>query len=268
MNPIKKIAQLAAAALAAGCAQVPAPTASTYVLVHGAFQDSRVWDDVAPKLRAKGHQVITVDLPGRAGDPTPPERATLDGYRDHVAGIVAKQAGPVVLVGHSFGGFTISAVAEQTPAKVKTLVYVAGYLPQNGDSMAKLAETDERNQFNKKRQNFIVAPDYKTASVLDEDKLMLFCADCPASAQRRTLEIMQREPLKPAGTPVSVSAARFGAVDKVYIATTRDNAVSHWLQMKMVERTPVRKLITLETGHSPFLEAPSAMADALDAAVR
>jgi hypothetical protein len=92
---------------------------------------------------------------------------------------------------------------------------------------------------------------------------MLFCAECSAEAQKKTLAIMQREPLKPAATPVTLSAERFGKVDKVYVHTTRDKAVSYELQQQMVARTPVRKTLSLNTGHSPFVQAPQALVDAL-----
>jgi pimeloyl-ACP methyl ester carboxylesterase len=252
--------------LASACANVAAPPSPSYVLVHGAFQDARAWDDVKPLLQARGAKVVAVNLPGRAGDSMPPEAATLDGYRDSVLKVINAQSGPVVLVGHSFGGITISNVAEAVPEKIKTLVYVAAYLPQVGaadQSMAKMAEGDQWNKFNKTRQNFLLAPDYKTASVLADDQLLIFCADCAPQAQKKTLALMQREPLPPVATPVALTAARYGAVDKVYVRTSRDNAVSFTLQQKMLERTPVRKTVTLDTGHSPFVESPQALADAL-----
>lgn len=259
------VGALLAAALA-GCATQVQPRPPTYVLVHGAFQDSRAWNTVLPMLEARGIDAVAVNLPGRVGDGTALEAATLDGYRDAVLKVIDAQPGPVVLVGHSFGGITISNVAEARPDKVRTLVYVAAYLPEAGaadQSMAKMAERDQWNQFNKRRQNFLVAPDYKSASVLDADQLLLFCADCSPAAQQQTLAIMQREPLAPAATPVRLTAGRYGAVDKVYIHTTRDNAVSYPLQQAMVARTPVRKTVTLTSGHSPFVETPQALADAL-----
>jgi pimeloyl-ACP methyl ester carboxylesterase len=255
-------------AMTAGCATAPTPPAPTYVLVHGAFQDSRAWSAVVPLLKAKGITVVAVNLPGRAGDGTALEAVTLDGYRDAVLKVINAQPGPVVLVGHSFGGITISNVAEAVPEKIKTLVYVAAYVPAAGaadQSMAKMAEQDQWNQFNKARQNFLLAKDYKSASVLEADQLLLFCAECAPAAQQAILAIMQREPLAPAATPVQVTAARYGAVDKVYIHTTRDNAVSYKLQQTMVARTPVRKTVTLSSGDSPFIEAPQALADALAA---
>jgi pimeloyl-ACP methyl ester carboxylesterase len=136
------------AALAACVAVVPSPK-NTYVLVHGAFQDRRAWDEIVPRLQAQGHKVIAADLPGRVNGAVPPEQATLDGYRDYVVKLIEAEPGPVVLVGHSFGGFTISAVADKIPQRIRTLVYVAAYLPVSGESMAKIAETDEKNRFNK-----------------------------------------------------------------------------------------------------------------------
>jgi pimeloyl-ACP methyl ester carboxylesterase len=250
----------------AGCANPPTSAPTTFVLVHGAFQDSRAWDAVIPLLKASGAQAVAVNLPGRMGDGTAVEATSLDGYRDAVLKVVNAQTGPVVLVGHSFGGITISNVAQAAPEKIKTLVYVAAYLPEVGapdQSMAKMAEKDQWNQFNKAKQNFILAKDYKTASVLAEDQLMLFCEQCTPQARTATLAIMQREPLAPAATPGATTAAGFGKVDKVYLHTTNDKAVSYTLQQKMVAQTPVRKTITLNTGHSPFVEAPQQLADAL-----
>jgi pimeloyl-ACP methyl ester carboxylesterase len=238
-------------------------TAPTYVLVHGAFQDKRAWDDVIPLLQKNGVKAVAVDLPGRASAGDSVEGVTLDAHRDAVLRVIEQQGAPVILVGHSFGGITISNVAERAPDKVKTLVYVAAYLPVSGDSMAKLSEGDQWNKFNKARQNFMVSADYKIASVLDEDQILLFCADCTAAAKAKTKMLMQREPLAPAATPVVLTSEKFGKVDKVYITTKNDNAVSYRLQQMMIERTPVRKVATLETGHSPFLEAPQQLADAL-----
>jgi pimeloyl-ACP methyl ester carboxylesterase len=242
-------------------------TAPTFVLVHGAFQDKRAWDDVIPLLQKNGANVVAVDLPGRASAGDSVEGVTLDAHRDAVLRVIDQQSAPVILVGHSFGGITISNVAERAPEKVKTLVYVAAYLPVSGDSMAKLSEGDQWNKFNKVRQNFMVSADYKFANVLDEDQILLFCADCAATAKAKTKMLMQREPLAPAATPVTLTSEKFGKVDKVYVTTKNDNAVSYRLQQMMIEKTPMRKVITLDTGHSPFLEAPQQLADALIAIV-
>ena len=268
----------AAAALAglAGCA-VPGSGArrAPIVLVHGAFQDERAWSEVAPRLEAAGHAVTAVRLAGRAGDATPMAQITLDAYSEQVVAAVqaaAARHGPAVLVGHSFGGITIANVAEAVPEQLRRLVFVGAYLPQAGaadQSMAKLAEADRWNGFNKTRQNFIVAKDYQSAGVLEDDVVALFCADCSAADQARTLrEFHQREPLKPAGTPVKLSAARYGRVPKTYLKTLRDRAISPEFQEQMLKATPVQRVVALDSGHSPFRSRVDELVRALLEAAR
>jgi pimeloyl-ACP methyl ester carboxylesterase len=256
--------------LGTGCATPLAAPKPTFVLVHGAFQDERAWSEVRPRLEAAGHRVVAVRLAGRAGDTTPIGQITLDTYRQQVAQVVAAQAAPVVLVGHSFGGITIAGVAEAMPERIRTLVFVGAYLPQAGaadQSMAKLAEGDRWNGFT--QQNFVVAKDYQTAGVLPADVVALFCGDCSAADQARTArDFHQLEPLKPAGTPVVLSAERYGRVPKVFVKTRRDRAISPQMQQQMIERTPVRRVVEIDSGHSPFLSQPAALAQALLEAAR
>ncbi len=258
-------------ALAAACGTTtPPPAKPTFVLVHGAFQDERAWSELSPRLQAAGHKVVAVRLAGRAGDSTALSAITLDSYREQVAAAVAAEPAPVVLVGHSFGGITVANVAEKLPERVRALVFVGAYLPQAGaadQSMAKLAEQDRWNAFT--RENFVVAKDYQSAGVLERDVLMLFCGDCSAEQQTRTLrDFHQKEPLKPAGTPVVVTPERYGRVPKVYVKTLRDRAISPQMQQLMIERTPVKRVLEVDSGHSPFLSQPQALAQALLEAAR
>jgi pimeloyl-ACP methyl ester carboxylesterase len=243
----------------------PVAPKTTFVLVHGAFQDERAWSKVKPRLEAAGHKVVAVRLAGRAGDTTPLSQITLDSYRAQVAAAVSAEPAPVVLVGHSFGGITIANVAEALPERIRALVFVGAYLPQAGaadQSMAKLAESDRWNGFTK--TNFVVAKDYSSAGVLDSDVVMLFCGDCSTADQARTQrDIHQREPLKPAATPVALLAERYGRVPKVYVKTLRDRAISPQMQQLMLERTPVQRVMQIDSGHSPFLSQPAALAQAL-----
>lgn len=134
---MKKFLAMAGALAALVPAVAHAAEKPEIVLVHGAFEDSGVWKGVEAGLRKDGYQTLAINLPGRAGNPLSPAQASLSAYSNAVLAGLAHEHRPVVLVGHSFGGIVISQVAEAVPEKVKTLVYVAAYLPR--DEVAFLA---------------------------------------------------------------------------------------------------------------------------------
>ena len=101
---------------------------ATFVLVHGAFGSPAELAPVIPWLEAQGHRAIAVDLP--CTDPS----ATLDDYALTVTGAMAGIDGPVVVVGHSAGGATISLLPGRT--RVDRLVYVTAVVPEPGRSIA------------------------------------------------------------------------------------------------------------------------------------
>jgi pimeloyl-ACP methyl ester carboxylesterase len=82
-----------------------------FVLVHGSFQASWCWREVAPRLEARGHRVMTFDLPGHGTDPTPPERVSFQNYVDSIQRVVGGLDERPILVEHSMGT-PIAAVAE------------------------------------------------------------------------------------------------------------------------------------------------------------
>ena len=127
---MKSIKTLAAAALAsAAFSAVAAPAVKpTIVLVHGAFADSASWDGVTKKLIADGYTVIGAANPLRS----------VKTDAEAVSGIVKSVAGPVVLVGHSYGGSVISAAANGN-SNVKSLVYVAAFAPEAGETALELS---------------------------------------------------------------------------------------------------------------------------------
>src|SRR5215475_785880 len=84
---------------------------NTIVLVHGAWVDASCWDKVVPALKAAGHEVLVVNLPGHGSDNTPPANITLQSYVDAVKTAIGGRK-DVTLVGHSLAGIVISEVAE------------------------------------------------------------------------------------------------------------------------------------------------------------
>jgi pimeloyl-ACP methyl ester carboxylesterase len=250
----------AAAALFAA----PAAMADTFILVHGAFQTAASWQGVAERLTKAGHAAVAVNLAGRAGDGKTPGDVSM---ADHIAAVrtaIEGTTGKVTLVGHSFGGMVISAVAEAMPDRIDELVYVAAYLPENGQSMQDLAMADHHGKW--QADSFVVAADYSHASVNPRDRVTLFAADADAPLGQAIADAMVDEPLQPLGTPVTLTDAAFGSVRKAYVATMADNAVSTAFQLTMIGRGHVDEVIPIPTGHAPQEVAPDALVAALIAA--
>ena len=235
---------------------------ATFVLVHGAFHDSTAWSRVVERLQIAGHRALAVDLPGRPRNPLPIDQVTLQAHTDQVLARMGSESDPpVILVGHSFGGIVISAVAEAVPQRVKTLVYIAGYLPKSGQSGRKLSMEDTDSLWNDR--NFVMSADTRTATILREDAIALLGEDLAAADRQRVPDMLVPEPLLPIRTPVILSPERFGTVDKVYIKTLRDKTISPALQDRMLARTPVRQVLPLDTGHTPYLSQPESLTHAL-----
>jgi pimeloyl-ACP methyl ester carboxylesterase len=164
----------------------------TIVLVHGAFAESASWNRVIDPLIAEGHPVIAVANPlrGLAAD-----AAT-------VGDVVRTIEGPVVLVGHSYGGAVISNV-DADAGEIAGLVYVAGFAPEPGETCFSLSSMFPGSTLGDTLQP---APrqDGTTDLVIDRDRFHeQFCADVPAPEAARMAAtqrpVTQEALLEPSG---------------------------------------------------------------------
>ncbi len=230
---------------------------TAYVLVHGAWHGAWCWDKVVPVLAAAGHTAVAVDLPGHGSDTTPIEDLGLGDYVDRTSQVLAQQPEPVVLVGHSHGGATISMTAERHPEKVKALVYVCAFLLRDGQSIADLVAAGEQSLV---KRNMASLDGGRSLVIRDDalrDGLFGDCTDADFEWARSRLV---PEPSSPRTTPVTVTDELFGRVPRVYVECLRDNAVPLSMQREMCAESPCEKVITMDTGHSPFISAPEELA--------
>lgn len=255
----KKMLRLTSAfALVAASSTGCSSESNTYVLVHGAFSDKSAWTKITPLLEEEGHKVVTLDLPAHGQDTTPADQASLQGYTDRVLQAVDAQEEPVILVGHSMGGTVISQVAEQRPEKVAQLVYVAAFLLPNGKSLLEASQQDAESRLG---QYLAFAADGKTATLKPEGLKGSFCQDCSdADVAVLSGNAPKPEPTAPLGTPITVTAANWGRVPRVYIETKQDQAVGPTFQKSLYTESPVEKVLSVDSGHLPFVTRPNELA--------
>jgi pimeloyl-ACP methyl ester carboxylesterase len=232
---------------------------TTFVLVHGASHGSWCWDKVVPLLQAQGHDAIAVDLPGNSyGEfDIPHSEITLDTYAQHVCKVLDDLDEPVVLVGHSLGGLTITQTAEYRPYKIRTLVYLTALLFGNGQAMMPVTSREpEAVRAGLERDSWAVSDDLSTVIFHEGSLKDRFYNDCTDDDVAWAKSMVVPQPSGPLMDPMQITEANYGRVPKVFIECELDGAL--WLpyQREMQANVPCDRTMTLNTGHSPFLSAP------------
>ncbi|MEC3952441.1 alpha/beta hydrolase [Nocardia sp. CDC153] len=228
----------------------------TVVLVHGAFADGSSWNDVVDKLRKDGYPVVAAANPlrGPASDAT-----TLRGLISHING-------PVVLVGHSYGGSVISTAAAGSD-QVKALVYVAAFLPAVGESALELT-----NKFPGSTLPGTLDPvpftnaDGGTGTDLyiKQDKFHdQFAADVPAD--RAALEAAAQRPILQAALEEKATVAAWTDKPSWDVVTTQDLNIPVAAQRFMAERAHAQ-VTEIAASHSVAVSHPDQVAAVIERA--
>jgi pimeloyl-ACP methyl ester carboxylesterase len=235
------------------------------VLVHGAFGRATNWDRVAPGLRAAGHEVEAIDLPGQGEDRTPVAEVTLDRYAQKVCETLA--AGPpAVLVGHSMGGMVITQAAARCPERIERLVYVAAFLPAEGESLIDLTRRPE-GAGDAVQAGLVVEGDPPVARMPPEAARegLMHCCDDETAAWANSLRGPQ--PVAPFTAAVQLDGPghdAFAALPRAYVMCLQDRAIKPALQRLMLERAGCDPVIEIDTDHSVWASRPDELVAALD----
>lgn len=234
---------------------------STIVLVHGAWHTGWCWHKVIPYLQQFGHHVVAPDLPGHGNTEYNPSSVTLQDYTDHIRAIVEQQPEPVMLVGHSMSGIVISQVGEAVPGKVAGLVYLTAFLLRDGESMLEVTQADKEGLV---LPNLEFSRDRRTATVRDDIVQDAFYNDCGDVDVLLAKSHLVPQPLAPIATAIHVTREIWGRIPRSFIECTGDRAVSLNVQKQMHANLPCEQVLTMKTGHSPFLSAARDLAVNLD----
>jgi pimeloyl-ACP methyl ester carboxylesterase len=116
-----------------------------FILVPGGWHGGWAFEAVGNALSSKGHEVQALTLAGLGDEPA--NGANLERHVDEAVQAVRGRDAPAVLVGHSYGGMVITGAADRAPSRVKAIVYVDAYVPDNGASVWSLTTPAYRERF-------------------------------------------------------------------------------------------------------------------------
>ena len=208
------------------------------VFVHGAWADGSSWSKVIPLLEAQGYHVVAAQLPltSLEDDDAATQRA--------IARITAAYPGPVLLVGHSYGGVVIGDQPGNDP-NVEGLVYVAAFAPDTGESalslLGTLSTAPPINQF----LVFDTAGQFATISPSKLEQVTLTASQGPTSVAALS------------ATPTVMPAWR--TKPTWFIVSAQDKVITAGLEERLAERMNATT-ITLPTCHVAMLQEPLSVA--------
>lgn len=231
-----------------------------YVFVHGSCHGAWCWRDVIALLQAQGHTCRAIDLPPY--DASRPTQVSLNDYAQSIVNDIDAQGGaPVILVGHSAGGYAITAAAALAPEKVAQLVYVCAYVPQTGLSLADLRRTAPRQPV----MDVIEKTPDGLAFIFQADKARdALYHDCSDAVSADALTRLVAQPIAPQSAAVT-KLERANGIPRHYVRCTLDRVIPPEEQIKMSRDWPETMVTDMTCGHSPFFAQPEKLARILAA---
>jgi pimeloyl-ACP methyl ester carboxylesterase len=206
----------------------------TIVLVHGAFADATGWQHVIPILERDGYNVVAVQN----------SLASLSGDVETTKRLIDAQTGPVVVVGHSYGGAVITGAAAGN-ANVEALVYIAAFAPEPGEAVAAFGE--------KYPAPLGKALKSDAAGFLYVDRAyfrQLFAPDVPG-VEARVMAATQK-PIHNSSFGESVPEAAWKTIPSWYIVATEDQALNPELERFYAKRINATT-IEIKSSHVVFI---------------
>ena len=230
----------------------------TVVLVHGAFADASSWNGVIERLQAKGVQ---------AKAPANPLRG-ISNDSAYIAGVLEETPGPVIAVGHSYGGAVITNAAKQAK-NVVALVYVAAFATEEGEVLGDVEEGSKDSVLN----SALVPLHYPAANdgepavefVIDPAKFHdAFAADLPAE-ETAVMAATQR-PVAESGFSEQGGAPAWKDLPSWAVVATGDRAAGTDVIRSMAERAGAT-ITEVDGSHVIMVSQPQAVTDVILEAV-
>jgi pimeloyl-ACP methyl ester carboxylesterase len=239
-------------AQSADAAKEPTPK-PTIVLVHGAWADSTGWSGVIKRLDKDGYDVLAPATPLRS----------LSGDAAYVASFLAQTPGPIVLVGHSYGGAVITNAAAGHD-NVKALVYIDGFAPDIGENTLALAGADSLIPSSIEFKGIPpFGPTDVDVYIKKESFRETFAAD--VSKREAALMAVAQRPAAAATGSEPTTATAWKTIPSWYLVGRQDRTITPEAQRFMAHRAG-STTVEIDSSHVSMISHPGAVADLIEAA--
>ena len=229
----------------------------TVVLVHGAFADSSSWNGVTQILQKDGYRVVAAANPLRS----------VSADAAYVSAVVASINGPVVLVGHSYGGQVITTAANGRD-NVKSLVYVAAFAPDEGEAAVELAGKFPGGTLGEALAAPVKLADGNTDLSIDQEKFHnQFAHD--VSAEEAALMAAGQRPITEAALTEKSGKPAWKSFPSYFIYGDGDKNIPAEALGFMAERAGSKRTVVLEgASHVVMISKPEAVAEIIEEAAQ
>jgi|GEM_PF-97338 len=220
----------------------------TIILVHGAWADGTSWQHVIPLLEQDGYNVIAVNNP-------------LTSLADDIATtkrVIDAQKGPIILVGHSYGGAVITGAAYNN-TNVKALVYVAAFAPDSNETLGMLLD-----KFGPSPLLAAIVPDASGFLYLDRSKFQeVFAKDVPD--QEALVMAATQKPINGSIFNQKMENPAWKTIPSWYLVAKEDQAIKPELQQFMAKRIGA-KISEIDASHVAYISHPKEVAKLIEEA--
>jgi len=223
------------------------------LLVHGAFADALGWQEVTQILQQRGYMVVAAENPltSLATDVATTKRA--------IAALAA--SGPMVVVGHSYGGAVITGAAAGAP-QVKALVYINAFAPDPGQSINALLASAPPTLL----ATSLLPPDSAGFVFIDPAKFhAVFAADVPIVESN--VAAASQKPVAGGAFAETLDAAAWKTLPSWYMVGKQDEAINPELERAMAKHIGAHT-VEIDSSHVPFISHPHAVAHLIEEAAR
>jgi pimeloyl-ACP methyl ester carboxylesterase len=228
----------------------------TVVLVHGAFAESASWNGVIRRLQEQGYTTIAAANPLRS----------VSGDAQFLASILESMEGPVVLVGHSYGGSVISNAALGKD-NVKALVFVAAFAPEEGESIAELSGRSPGSTLGETLESVPLSDGTTDFYIRQEMFHQQFAADAPA--EQAALDAVTQRPLRDVAQNEGSGAPAWKSIPSWFVFGELDKNIPLEVHRFMAERAQAREVVQIEgASHTVGASHPEEVTDVIMRAIK